>query len=123
MISHRLKEKQVQEYALAKLQDEERQRQMLEEAKFRAAQEELKVSAAKEKKEVLQLKRASIPPEPDSNDPAALEIALRFPSGKRIVRRFLKSASIQVSRLCSWHTDALRLRRLSRRPRAEWHAL
>ena len=77
------------------------EKQKLEEQKKRQQerQQELETQRrAEAAKQELQLKKDTLPPEPAASDPVASEIAFRLPSGKRLVRRFAKSCTIQVQR-------------------------
>lgn len=91
---------QEQEFLEAKIKDAEKKRReteetqrQIDEAKQKKIEEEnKKIKMEKELKD----KIASIPAEPEKNDTTTCNIAFRFPSGERLIRRFPKTAKIQV---------------------------
>ena len=91
---------------LAEESEKKRQEVLLQEEQKRRQDEEQRLQQSKEHER--QLKIASIQPEPPSTDPNACEIAFRLPSGKRIVRRFLKSCRVEVP-FTSHRIDPLQL--------------
>ena len=52
--------------------------------------------AKREKEENLINKKKTIPTEPEANGTNSCEIAFRLPSGKKIIRRFPKTTTINV---------------------------
>lgn len=92
-----IKRMQQQEFLEAKLLDEEKKRLDMElELKRFKDEEQAKLEAARKQKEKEKLK-ASIPEEPEENKEGVAEIAFRFSSGRRVVRRFPKDCIIQVN--------------------------
>eukprot|EP00826_Nyctotherus_ovalis_P048131 TRINITY_DN5636_c0_g2_i10.p4 TRINITY_DN5636_c0_g2~~TRINITY_DN5636_c0_g2_i10.p4 ORF type:complete len:106 (-),score=33.01 TRINITY_DN5636_c0_g2_i10:244-561(-) len=95
-----LKEMQKQEYLEAKHMDEERKHQEREAEVRRMQEAEAERIAAeqnqKQRQELIEKKRSSIPLEPEASTADVSEIVFRFASGRRIVRRFPKTCSIQV---------------------------
>lgn len=94
---HMLRRMQEEEFERARLADlnakkqeeEEKEKLILEEKKKKMKKiEDMKM------KQDIEEKKESIAPEPDPSDPNTCEIAFRLPSGKRIIRRFLKTATI-----------------------------
>eukprot|EP01022_Parablepharisma_sp_SALTPOND_P008563 TRINITY_DN136295_c0_g1_i1.p4 TRINITY_DN136295_c0_g1~~TRINITY_DN136295_c0_g1_i1.p4 ORF type:complete len:191 (+),score=16.42 TRINITY_DN136295_c0_g1_i1:1651-2223(+) len=91
---------QEQEFLEAKRIDEERRKAELEAEQKKIEEEERErveeERRIKEKEESLTKKRSTIPPEPEAGEEGVCEIAFRFPSGKRVIRKFLKTIPIQV---------------------------
>ena len=94
-----LKEMQEQEFLEAKRIDEEKKQAEAESERKRIEAEnaeKLKADQLEQKKqEILSKKRSLISAEPPASEDSTSEIAFRFPSGKRVIRRFLKRDSIQ----------------------------
>jgi len=95
-----LKEIQKQEYLEAKHMDEEKKRQEREAETKRIQEEEnerIKAEEAqRQREELIRQKRSTIPLEPEPNTAGSSEIVFRFSSGKRLIRRFPKTCTIQV---------------------------
>lgn len=87
---------QRQEFDRAREQDLSAKRQHEEEEARRRQEEEKLIKESMIKEEEKKHKKESLPPEPSASDPDACEIAFRLPSGKRVVRRFLKTNTIQA---------------------------
>ncbi len=96
----RLREVHEQEFKEAKRKDEEMQKKQREDAAREKEETERRNREEEEQRrsreEALIKKKESIPEEPVAGDPEACEIAFRFPSGKRLIRRFPKSTAIRV---------------------------
>ncbi len=100
-----LKEMQEQEFLEAKRLDEERKKAELEaerrqievekaQAEAEKIEKEREEAAQREKAERLAKKRREIPAEPEKTEEGVCEIAFRFPSGKRVIRKFHKETTI-----------------------------
>jgi FAS-associated factor 2 len=95
-----LKEIQKQEYLEAKHMDQEKKRKEKEAEMKRIEEEEKERIKAEEtqrqREELIKEKSSTIPLEPESNAADSSEIVFRFSSGKRLIRRFPKTCTIQV---------------------------
>ncbi|XP_070534832.1 FAS-associated factor 2-like [Ptychodera flava] len=101
--THILRQEQDAAYLESLRADEEKERRKQEEKERKQRQEDEKQRKVDEKKrqqeERKQLKitkSENLPSEPDSDDPNAVKLVLKFPNGTRIERRFLNSESVQV---------------------------
>ena len=83
------KKKAVEEEKKRKSEEEEEKKQQ------RQKEEEEKKKQV-EMEEILKKKKEAIPNEPEPSNPNSSEIAFRLPSGKRVIRRFLKNDKIEV---------------------------
>jgi len=93
---------QEEEFKKAKMKDMEEKKkaadmERIEREKKLAEEKRLKDEEIKQKQieESKKLKSSAVPPEPLPLDPNSCEIAFRMPSGKRVVRRFLKTNTIE----------------------------
>lgn len=87
---------QKQEFDMAREQDlNAKRRREEEERKFKLEEEKISKEQLM-KEEAMKNKKETLPPEPSATDPNAYEIAFRLPSGKRLVRRFLKTDTIRA---------------------------
>ena len=95
-----IKEMQEEEFLRAKSMDEELKKKELEDEKKLIEEEKRKKLEIEQKKreyeEKMERKKASLPPEPNENEEGVAEIAFRLSTGKRIIRRFPKTCTIQV---------------------------
>jgi len=90
------KKKVVEEEKKRKSEEEEEKKQQ------RQKEEEEKKKQV-EMEEILKKKKEAIPKEPEPSDPNSCEIAFRLPSGKRVLRRFLKKDKVEVtSKYCNF---------------------
>ena len=91
---------QEQEFEDAKRKDDEIKAKQLEQEMKEKEEKEQKLRAEEEakrkKEENIENRKKTIPPEPQPNDPNSCEIAFRLPTGKKIIRRFPKTSTINV---------------------------
>ncbi len=96
----RLKEMQEAEFLEAQITDEANRQRLLEEEKDKqlaeARQRQESEQREKAEQEARQWKSAAVGLEPALGDPTACEIAFRLHSGKRLLRRFPKTHTVQV---------------------------
>ena len=84
------------EFNMAQQQDLHRKRQREEAEKRQKEEEEKVIKKSVMRKKAIKNNKELLPPEPNGTDPNICEIAFRLPKGERVVRRFLKTNTIQA---------------------------
>jgi FAS-associated factor 2 len=92
----RIREMQKYEFDMARQQDLNAKRQREEAERMQKQEEEKVIKEILMKEEARKNKKELLPPEASETDPNACEIAFRLPTGKRLVRRFLRTDTIEA---------------------------